>query len=191
MASEDKRKKKKNKKLGIQNVVNETEGKAESLQQTGPGEEKKTKKKDKAEKSEKANRAAGEGFFSNLEKRKKASNKESFSVKLLEDLDGIIRQVQEITGEKQNSIINQILCEAYDEENKTFKLDIPSEKKQKDKATSFLLEEKHLKALKKTADKLNMSAAAYFNKLLLLYAQEYVLLDIERKKAEQEENQQA
>ncbi|HWR60886.1 MAG TPA: hypothetical protein VN580_04705, partial [Clostridia bacterium] len=170
-------------------IMKETEGADENMQEAVPEEKKKIKKKEKTGKNEKANEAAGEGFLSNLEKRKRAGSKEAFSVKLWEDLDGIIRQVQDITGEKQNSIVNHILREAYNEENKTFKPDIPAEKKQKDKATSFLLEEKHLKAVKKTADKLNMSAAAYFNKLLLTYAQEYILPDIERKKAEQDEEQ--
>jgi hypothetical protein len=174
MTSEDKKKKKKSKKLAMQDAVKETEGAAENIQETGPEEKEKIKRKD---------------FFGNLEKKKKAGSKGSFSVKLWEDLDGIIHQVQDITGEKQNSIVNHILSEAYDEENKAFKLDIQAEKRQKDKATSFLLEEKHLKAIKKTADKLNMSAAVYFNKLLFMYAQEYILPDIERKKEEQDEKQ--
>lgn len=168
---------------GVENII-------ENVNEDIPKHEKKNKKKDNVKKKEidmkdkQANETTLEeaGFLNKLLKKKKVNNKESFSVTLWEDLDNIIKDVQDITGKKQNAIINHILSETYDVENKTFKLDIPAEIKQNDKATSYLIEEKHLKAIKKTANKLNMSAASYFNKLILKYAQEYILPDIEKKK---------
>lgn len=142
------------------------------------------KKKKGAKKKESVDEAASEdgGFISKLQKKKKVNYKESISVTLWEDLYNIIQQVQEITGQKQNSIINHILSEIYDEKSKSFKMDIPAETKPNDKVTSFLIEEKHLKAIKKTANKLNMSSVAYFNKLILKYAQENILSDIDKNK---------
>lgn len=172
--------------------IGEVKNITESMNEDIPKKEKKTKKKNNTSKkgNDIKDKPANEttlketDFLNKLLKKKKVNKKESFSVTLWEDLDNIIKNVQDITGEKQNSIINHILSEAYDVENKTFKLDIPAEVKQNDKATSYLIEEKHFKAIKKTANKLNMSAASYFNKLILKYAQEYILPDIEKKKTE-------
>ncbi|KEI00031.1 hypothetical protein IRP63_15770 (plasmid) [Clostridium botulinum] len=103
--------------------------------------------------------------------------KSTLSIKVSEDLDKLLDKICTKKKEKANVIVDVILKILYDENKKTFDIDIEKKKKNNDRATSFHIDEKYINAIKTTSKKLNMSSTEYFNRLMIKFIMDNQLIE--------------
>ncbi|AEB77579.1 hypothetical protein ADU80_13770 [Clostridium botulinum] len=103
--------------------------------------------------------------------------KSTLSIKIFEDLDKLLDKICTKKKEKANVIVEVILKNLYDENKKTFNIDIEKKRKPNDRATSFHIDQKYVNAIKTTSKKLNMSSTEYFNRLMIKFIMDNHLIE--------------
>lgn len=123
---------------------------------------------DKNENTEIAQVNKGKKKLDKIEKSK--SDKLGVSIKQ-KNLKNIHKLSNE-TGRTPNNVVNCMLESIYDPDNNKFIIDF--QKKENVKNTSYLLEERYIKAIDKIAKKTQLSKSDIFNTLLEKALEEYV-----------------
>lgn len=107
----------------------------------------------------------------------KKPKKAILSLKFYEKVDKPLTYISNNCNVRVNEIVEEILSKLYDEESKSFNIDIPTKVKRKDRATSLHLEVKYIKAIKNASHKLNMSNTEYINRLIYKYLEDNKILE--------------
>lgn len=136
-------------------------------------ENEKVIEKDKINVIDKTDNVPGDkksGFDDVPEERKVKKN--NMSIVLEENSKNILAKIVKQKNKKANALVNKFLEDSYNRNTESFSIEVIALKEEVSKATTFLVAKDISMALKKEAAKRNMSASAYFCRMLEIYAGE-------------------